>query len=137
VPFTVFFGQTAGQSLFALCLAAIGALIPFLALNAPPAKLFMGDVGALGLGAIVGVCFASSPWRTDVWPWIAYVILILELVLVPVQIASVKLTRKRIFPATPIHHGFEKIGWPESRVLWTFLLAQAIVSVAALSEVLS
>jgi phospho-N-acetylmuramoyl-pentapeptide-transferase len=114
-------------------MALVGALLPFAVLNSPPAKLFMGDVGALAIGAVFGHVFASSPWQTAAWPWIVSVILILELIMVPMQIAAVKTIKRRIFPATPIHHGFEKLGWPESKVLWTFIIAQAALSMAAIT----
>jgi phospho-N-acetylmuramoyl-pentapeptide-transferase len=116
-----------------LALPTIGAILPFLILNAPPAKVFMGDVGALPLGALFGHLFAGSPWQHSAWPWALAVLLILELVMVPMQIASVKLLRRRIFPATPIHHGFEKMGWQESKIVWTFVVSQAVLSAAALS----
>jgi phospho-N-acetylmuramoyl-pentapeptide-transferase len=55
--------------------------------------------------------------------------------MVPMQIVAVKTIKRRIFPATPIHHGFEKVGWPESKVLWTFIVAQVVLASAALTEI--
>ena len=137
IPFIVFF-TSAGVALpAALGAAAIGALLPFLVLNAPPAKVFMGDVGSLALGAGFGYMFAGSPWQTTAWPWVVALIFIIELALVPIQIVAVKTIKRRVFPATPIHHGFEKIGWPESRIVWLFVVAQVILSSAALTEILA
>ncbi|MCH8273200.1 MAG: hypothetical protein IH851_00215 [Armatimonadetes bacterium] len=140
VPFVVYYLYVQGgrpELMAILSIAIIGGLIPFLLLNAPPARLFMGDLGALALGAAFGFIFSLSPWDRAAWPWVASLILILELVLVPVQIAAVKLWKRRIFAATPIHHAFEAAGWPESRVLWTFLTAQVVLSAAAVTEVAS
>ena len=155
--------------------AAFGAFIPFLILNAPPAKVFMGDVGSLPIGALFGlfVMLLIGPtidlWaaeyrysefsfaitggvpgsdyfgRLDAWRSIpALVILslvmIAEIVPVPLQIFWVKVFKRKLFPFTPIHHAFEKKGWPESRVVWTFALVQlalAIVSVAVLLPAIS
>lgn len=121
----------------------LGAVIPFLALNAPPAKVFMGDVGSLPIGALIGLLslrhFVDDPRPFDfsfAGPVFGFIVLmnfvlVLELVLVPIQVGFYKLTKKRIFPATPIHHAFEVKGWPESKVVWTFLIAQAVCAVAA------
>lgn len=128
-PFLLYFGLQSSV----LVLGILGALIPFLFLNAPPAKLFMGDTGALPLGALFGFIFATSPWQTSLWPWVAGSIIILELCLVPIQLAAVKLLKRKVFPATPIHHAFEVRGWPESRVLWLFVISQIVVSVLAIS----
>lgn len=136
MPFTIYFAM-GGFNWAIVCAALVGALLPFLVANAPPALVFMGDLGALSLGGLYGYIFAQSPWQSVAWPWVTSVIFILELVFVPMQIASVKTLRRRIFPATPIHHGFEKMGWPESRVLWVFLSAQIALSAFSLSEVTS
>lgn len=119
-----------------LGLAILGALVPFIFLNAPPARIFMGDVGSLPLGAILGLIFARMMWLAEqgtreYWIQVACIaavslVLIIELVLVPIQVAWYKRTKKRLFPATPIHHGFEKMGWPETRIVWTFILAQVL-----------
>lgn len=129
-------------------LAILGGTVAFLFLNAPPAKVFMGDVGSLPLGAILGLCVTALLWPYPpiqsqqiefesglvlplaIWSFL----MIAELVPVPMQVAYFKLTKgKRLFPATPIHHGFEKKGWPESRVTWTFALFQLLLSLAAVT----
>jgi len=143
--------------------ALIGATIPFLILNAPPAKVFMGDVGSLPLGALIGLVTSTLAWPAREARWTFYtpystlaggasagvlqpvmivpllilgLILIAELVPVPMQIFWVKVFKKRLFPYTPIHHAFEKAGWPESRVVWTFLIAQIVLAVVAYSVLL-
>ena len=127
-----------------LFVAPAGALIPFLFLNSPPAKVFMGDVGSLPLGALLGlgaitlVLDANSDvvtWTPQFIPALLVLsfIMIAELVPVPMQVAYYKLTKKRIFPMTPIHHAFEVKGWPESKVVWTFILTQAVLVVVAIS----
>lgn len=121
------------QSLVAL--AVCGGLLPFLFLNAPPARIFMGDVGALSFGAAYGYLFAHTDWTRSPAPWTLSLVFILELVLVPIQILAVKTVGRRVFPATPIHHAFEVRGWPESRVVWTFLLVQVVLSALLLSGV--
>lgn len=120
-------------------LAALAlACVPFLFLNAPPAKIFMGDVGALPIGGLFGwVCLellASSATPSMLVAPITLVgfVMILELVPVPLQIASVKLRGSRLFPfKTPIHHGLQSAGWPETRIVWTFHLAQFLACAIA------
>lgn len=121
-------------------LALIGAVLPFLYLNAPPAKVFMGDVGALPIGALLGLLFVGlmgpSGGSAPV-DWLPLVILgfmmVAELVPVPMQVGYYKLTKKRLFPFTPIHHAFEKKGWKETRVVWTFALTQLLLSALAVT----
>jgi len=129
--------------------ALLGAIIPFLFLNAPPARVFMGDVGSLPIGALFGAAssvlmfghyrsgFAlGAPGNDSAHMLVPVLILsfvmIAELVPVPMQVAYFKLTKKRLFPMTPIHHSFEVKGWPESRVVWTFILAQLLLLYLAL-----
>lgn len=124
-------------------LILIAATVPFLFVNAPPARVFMGDVGALPIGAILGWLWCLLAYRNGPGGMIdmamasalgiASIILILELILVPIQVAYYKRTKKRLFPMTPIHHAFEKKGWPESRVVWTFALSQIVISAVAVS----
>jgi phospho-N-acetylmuramoyl-pentapeptide-transferase len=143
----------------------VGGTLPFLFLNAPPAKVFMGDVGSLPIGAVLGLAVAvlafggSSGYGLHEGPlanhlvhqtldapnlvaiettlWLPLLILslpmIAELVPVPLQVGYYKLTKKRLFPMTPIHHAFEKMGWPESRVVWSFALFQLLCSALAVT----
>lgn len=119
----------------------IGATIPFLLLNAPPAKIFMGDVGSLPIGAFMGLMVTqiglNSEIGSPVGRWTALAILSLvmvaELVPVPLQIFSVKVFKRKLFPYTPIHHAFEKAGWKETRVVFVFALVQLLCVAVALS----
>ena len=138
--------------------ALAGGMIPFLYWNAPPAKVFMGDVGSLPIGALLGYIVAalavpSDPVASeavlvtgfvgpiglpdDIFRYVALFILsgvmLIELVPVPLQILSVKLRKKRLFLYTPIHHAFEKIGWRETRIVAAFALLQLLLSVASLT----
>lgn len=120
----------------------VGAILPFLFLNAPPAKVFMGDVGALPIGALLGFGVDRMLGTTGgsvLWLplGIASFVMIAELVPVPIQVASVKIRKKRVFPMTPIHHAFEKAGWAETRVVWGFILVQALCSAAAIAVALT
>ena len=125
--------------------ALLGAVVPFLFLNAPPARVFMGDVGSLPIGAVLGYVVARFALGVDVFdvhhavPPAALVVISLvmaaELIPVPLQILSVKLRKKRIFPYTPIHHAFEKAGWPETRVVVHFALVQLLVAALAVGLV--
>lgn len=119
-----------------VALAICGGLLPFLVLNAPPARLFMGDLGALSFGAVYGYLFAHTEWQRSFAPWAVSLVLVLELVLVPIQVLAVKTIGRRVFPATPIHHAFEVRGWPESRVVWLFLVAQVALSALVFTGVL-
>lgn len=125
-----------------ICGALAGALIPFLFLNAPPAKVFMGDVGSLAIGSLMGLfaCVLIAPHGPPAvslqglsWVVILGGVLAAELIPVPMQVLSVKLTGKKLFLMTPIHHGFEKRGWPETRIVFSFVLVQVVLAVAALT----
>ena len=125
----------------AICLCLVGGFVPFLMLNAPPAKVFMGDVGALPIGATIGLLYMDSMSKVTDMPalWLGLAVLSImmmaELIPVPLQVASVKLTGKRIFLKTPIHHGFETRGWPETRIVWRFAMVQLICSALAVTIV--
>jgi phospho-N-acetylmuramoyl-pentapeptide-transferase len=103
-----------------VAMAVIGSLIPFMFLNAPPAKIFMGDVGALPFGAVFGVLVAHqllNPVQVPQWMMAASLIIIslifiLELALVPLQLFWVKVFKKRLIPASPVHHSFPRQELP-------------------------
>lgn len=135
-----------------ILLPLLAGVIPFLYLNAPPAKVFMGDVGSLGIGAVLGLAataLMAIPPLKDASAGdpnlhlsgmgmaavvaIAGFMMVVELVPVPLQILSVKLRKKRLFPYTPIHHAFEKAGWPETRVVAAFALTQLLLSLLAVA----
>lgn len=104
--------------LVVFCAALGGAGLGFLWFNAYPAQIFMGDVGALALGAALGVIAVIV--RHEIVLFIMGGIFVLETVSVIIQVASYKLTGKRIFRMAPIHHHFELKGWPEPRVIVRF-----------------
>jgi phospho-N-acetylmuramoyl-pentapeptide-transferase len=125
--------------------AILAGVLVFLFYNAPPARVFMGDVASLPIGAALGWAVAQRLASSDAGAflgieWSQFPIMLLlcgvmiaELVPVPMQVAYYKLTKKRLFPMTPIHHAFEKKGWKETRVVWTFFLAQLLLSIAAVT----
>ena len=123
----------------AVSFCLIGAFIPFLMLNAPPAKVFMGDVGSLPIGASIGLMYMQIGTDTARIPvlvaalGVLSVMMAAELIPVPLQIASVKLLKKKIPFKTPIHHGFESMGWPETRIVWRFAMVQLICTAAAIT----
>ncbi|MGK0498623.1 MAG: phospho-N-acetylmuramoyl-pentapeptide-transferase [Oceanicoccus sp.] len=104
--------------LVVFCGAMAGAGLGFLWFNTYPAQIFMGDVGALALGAALGTVAVIT--RHEIVFFIMGGIFVLETVSVILQVASFKLTGKRIFRMAPIHHHFELKGWPEPRVIVRF-----------------
>jgi phospho-N-acetylmuramoyl-pentapeptide-transferase len=104
--------------LVVFCGAIAGAGLGFLWFNTYPAQVFMGDVGALALGAALGAVAVVT--RHEIVFFIMGGIFVLETVSVILQVASFKLTGKRIFRMAPIHHHFELKGWPEPRVIVRF-----------------
>ena len=100
------------------CGTLVGAGLGFLWFNTYPAQVFMGDVGALALGAALGTVAVIT--RHEIVFFIMGGIFVLETVSVILQVASFKLTGKRLFRMAPIHHHFELKGWPEPRVIVRF-----------------
>lgn len=98
--------------------ALVGAGLGFLWFNTYPAQIFMGDVGALALGAALGVMAIVA--RHEIVLFIMGGVFVMETVSVILQVASFKLTGKRIFRMAPLHHHFELKGWPEPRVIVRF-----------------
>ena len=98
--------------------ALMGAGLGFLWFNTYPAQIFMGDVGALALGASLGVMAVIS--RHEIVLFIMGGIFVMETASVILQVASFKLTGKRIFRMAPLHHHFELKGWPEPRIIVRF-----------------
>ena len=115
------------------CGSIIGASIGFLWFNAPPAKIFMGDTGSLALGGSLGAVGVVT--KHEIVLAITGGLFVLEAASVIVQVISYKLTGKRIFMMAPIHHHFEKKGWPESTVVirfWIISLILAMIGLATL-----
>ena len=114
-----------------LCGALIGAGLGFLWFNAPPAKVFMGDTGSLALGGALGAVSVAT--RHELVLAIAGGLFVLETVSVILQVASFKLTGKRIFLMAPLHHHFEKKGWAESTIVIRFWIISVILALISLS----
>ncbi|OQK17138.1 phospho-N-acetylmuramoyl-pentapeptide-transferase [Methyloprofundus sedimenti] len=117
--------------LIVFCAALVGAGLGFLWFNAYPAMVFMGDVGALALGAALGVVAVLV--RQEVVLLIMGGVFVMETVSVIMQVASFKLTGKRIFRMAPIHHHFELKGWPEPRVIVRFWIITFILVLVGLA----
>lgn len=107
------------------CGAIVGAGLGFLWFNAYPAQVFMGDVGALGLGAALGIIAVLV--RQELVLFIMGGVFVAETLSVILQVASFKLTGKRIFKMAPIHHHFELQGWPEPKVVVRFWIITVIL----------
>jgi phospho-N-acetylmuramoyl-pentapeptide-transferase len=107
------------------CAAIVGAGLGFLWFNAYPAQVFMGDIGALALGAALGVVAVIV--RQEIVLLIMGGVFVMEAVSVMLQVASFKLTGKRIFRMAPIHHHFELKGWPEPKVIVRFWIITVIL----------
>ncbi len=111
-------------SLAIFCVALAGALLAFLRFNAFPARVFMGDTGSLALGgAVAMVALILKMPLILVLIGIIYVIETLSVIL---QVASFKLTGKRIFKMAPIHHHFEQLGWSETKIVSIFSIITVV-----------
>jgi phospho-N-acetylmuramoyl-pentapeptide-transferase len=114
------------------CGALIGGGLGFLWFNASPAQLFMGDVGSLALGGALGTMAVLI--RQEVLLAVVGGIFVLETLSVIIQVASFKLTGRRVFRMAPIHHHFEQLGWPEQKIVVRFWIISAILGLVALSS---
>jgi len=113
VPHVKFCGE-----LIFFCIALIGAILAFLTFNLKPAKIFMGDVGSLGIGSVLGLIAIII--KQEVLFFVISLLFVAEAVSVILQVGSYKLRKKRIFLMAPLHHHFEKKGWSENRVVKAF-----------------
>jgi phospho-N-acetylmuramoyl-pentapeptide-transferase len=114
-----------------VCGALIGAGLGFLWFNAPPAQIFMGDTGSLALGGLLGTIAVAT--KHEIVLGIVGGLFVLEAVSVIIQVASFKLTGKRIFLMAPIHHHFEKLGWKEPQIVIRFWIISVILALIGLS----
>ena len=113
------------------CGSIIGACLGFLWFNAPPAKIFMGDTGSLALGGSLGAVGIIT--KHEIVLAITGGLFVLEAISVIVQVASYKLTGKRVFMMAPIHHHFEKKGWAESTIVIRFWIISIILAMIGLA----
>lgn len=118
---------TLGHNISILCASMIGSCLGFLWYNVYPARIFMGDTGALPLGAFIG-CMAIS-LKQEILLGIMGGVFVLETLSVIVQIAYFRVTRKRIFLMSPLHHHFEKKGWNETTIVLRFWILSALFTV--------
>jgi len=117
--------------LIVFCAALVGAGLGFLWFNAYPAMVFMGDVGALALGAALGTLAVLV--RQEIVLMIMGGVFVVETVSVIIQVASFKLRGKRVFLMAPIHHHFELKGWPEPRIIVRFWIITFILVLIGLA----
>jgi len=141
------FAYTSGNSVFAqylqippiphageliiFCASLAGAGLGFLWFNSYPAQVFMGDVGALAIGAAIGVVAVIV--RQEIVALVMGGVFVLETASVMIQVASFKLTGKRVFRMAPIHHHFELKGWAEPKVIVRFWIISLILVLAGLA----
>ena len=111
--------------------AIIGASLGFLWYNAPPAMVFMGDTGSLALGGALGSTAVAI--KHEIVLAVIGGLFVLEAVSVIVQVASFKLTGKRVFRMAPIHHHYEKKGWAEPTIVIRFWIIAIILALIGLS----
>jgi len=124
--------QGAGE-LAVICGAMVGAGLGFLWFNAPPAMIFMGDTGSLALGGALGA--VSVAVKHEIVLAIIGGLFVLEAASVIVQVASFKLTGKRVFRMAPLHHHFEQKGWAEPTIVvrfWIIAVVLALIGLATL-----
>jgi phospho-N-acetylmuramoyl-pentapeptide-transferase len=114
-----------------VCGAVIGAGLGFLWFNAPPAAIFMGDTGSLALGGMIGAVAVAT--KHEIVLAIIGGLFVLEAVSVIIQVASYKLTGKRVFRMAPIHHHFEQLGWTEPQVVIRFWIIAFVLALLGLS----
>ena len=114
-----------------ICGALIGAGLGFLWFNAPPAMIFMGDTGSLALGGALGAIAVAT--KHEIVLAIVGGLFVLETLSVIIQVASFKLTGKRVFRMAPLHHHFEQKGWQESTVVVRFWIISVILALVGLA----
>ena len=114
-----------------LCGAVVGAALGFLWFNAPPAMIFMGDTGSLSLGGALGAIAVAV--KHEIVLIIIGGLFVLETVSVIVQVASFKLTGKRVFAMAPLHHHFEQKGWKEPTIVIRFWIIALVLALIGLS----
>ncbi|WP_026607082.1 phospho-N-acetylmuramoyl-pentapeptide-transferase [Methylocapsa acidiphila] len=114
-----------------VCGGLIGAGLGFLWFNAPPAQIFMGDTGSLALGGLLGTIAVAV--KHEIVLIIVGGLFVVETLSVVIQVASFKLTGKRVFKMAPIHHHFEQLGWSEPQVVVRFWIIAFVLALIGLS----
>jgi phospho-N-acetylmuramoyl-pentapeptide-transferase len=126
VPFYPFTGE-----LTVVCSALVGAGLGFLWFNCYPAKVFMGDTGSLAIGGLIGVVAICC--KQELLLAVVGGVFVIEAVSVILQVLSFKITGKRIFLMSPIHHHFELSGWKENTVIVRFWILSAVFALLGLA----
>jgi phospho-N-acetylmuramoyl-pentapeptide-transferase len=126
VPFYPFTGE-----LTVVCAALVGAGLGFLWFNCHPAKVFMGDTGSLAIGGMIGVVAICC--KQELLLMVVGGVFVIEAVSVILQVLSFKLTGRRIFAMSPIHHHFELVGWKENTVIVRFWILSGIFALLGLA----
>lgn len=114
-----------------ICGAVIGAGLGFLWFNAPPAQIFMGDTGSLGLGGLLGTIAVAT--KHEIVLAIVGGLFVVEALSVIIQVFVYKRTGRRVFLMAPIHHHFEKLGWTEPQVVIRFWIISVVLALVGLS----
>ena len=114
------------------CAALAGAGLGFLWFNTYPAQVFMGDIGALALGAALGLVAVAV--RQELVLFIMGGVFVVETVSVIIQVASYKMTGRRVFRMAPLHHHFELKGWAEPKVIVRFWIITVILVLIGLAS---
>jgi len=127
---SVFYISGCGE-LTVLCLAIVGASLGFLWYNFHPAKVFMGDTGALALGGAIGTLAILS--KTEILLIIIGGVFVLEVLSVIIQVVSYKFRHKRVFKMAPVHHHYELKGWAEETIVVRFWIVGFLFAVIALT----
>jgi phospho-N-acetylmuramoyl-pentapeptide-transferase len=111
--------------------AVVGAALGFLCFNCHPAQGFMGDVGSLALGGGIGIVAVVA--KQEVLLVLVGGLFVIEALSVLIQVASFKLTGKRVFRMAPLHHHFELMGWHETQVVVRFWIISVVFALAGLA----
>lgn len=120
-----------GGELAILSLAVVGACVGFLWFNSHPAEIMMGDTGSLSLGGVIGALALMT--KKEILLIVIAGVFVIEAFSVIVQVLSFKLTGKRVFRMAPIHHHFELLGWPESKVVLRMWILGGLFAILSLS----
>lgn len=119
------------SELTVFCAAMVGSSLGFLWYNAHPAEVFMGDVGALGLGGAMGT--VAVLLKQEILLLFIGGVYVIELMSVVIQVTSFKLRGKRVFKMAPLHHHFEALGWQEAKIITRFWIAGLVMALFALA----
>jgi phospho-N-acetylmuramoyl-pentapeptide-transferase len=126
IPYVAYSGELA-----VLCVALLGACLGFLWWNAHPARVFMGDTGSLAIGGMLGSVAICC--KQEILLVIVGGVFVIEAMSVILQVASFKLTGRRIFKMSPIHHHFELSGWKENTVIVRFWILSVLFALLGLA----